>query len=86
MKKLVLLLATGILCVAMTACGKEADDAANVGTGSVENISESSESRDDNASQTESGTTVEEEQNASSEPSEENQQNKYQVGNIDNSA
>ncbi len=84
MKKLVLLLATGILCVAMTACGKEADDAANVGTGSVENISESSESRDDNASQTESGTTVEEEQNASSEPSEENQQNKYQVGNIDN--
>ena len=52
MKKLVLLLATGILCVAMTACGKEADDTANVGTGSVENISESSESRDDNASQT----------------------------------
>lgn len=84
MKKLALILATGVLCVAMTACGKEARDAANEGSGNVESVSDSLESPGEDVSEPGSEVAGEEGQDDSSASSEENSQDKYYVGNIDN--
>lgn len=78
MKRIVLLLAAGLLSVTIMACGKETE-------GAHKDISENNESRSEEASlgmQTEVMEEAGQEEAAAT--TEEKQKNKYQVGNVDN--
>lgn len=79
MKKIMLLLAAGIMGAALVACGKEVESNATVESEVVQDIAESKESQE---SQTpEAGTT---ETEMSTTPAGEEQNDKFMVGNVDN--
>ena len=78
MKRIVLLLAAGLLSVTIMACGKETE-------GAHKDISENNESRSEEASLgTQTEVMEEAGQEEAAATTEEKQKNKYQVGNVDN--
>lgn len=86
MKKMVLLLAAGIMSAALVACGSEEAAAVPSKSETVESITESSESHtEDGENRSESGESYSESNESQSETeAKEESEEKYRVGNIDN--
>lgn len=81
-KRMMLLLAAGIMSVAIAACGKEPEGTLNSGAGDVENVSQATPTATSPAETPAPAKTPAPAGTAA--PTEEDKDNKYQVGDIDN--
>lgn len=93
MRKIILLLAAGLLSATITACGEVAEEASRIEETSIEITSEYEESRSEEVMESEesgseevmeSETLEEVGQEETIIPTEEEQETEYQVGNLDN--